>query len=156
MGIAITLKEFFEDHGIEVEAIEHPRTASSLMTSEAAHVPGDRMVKAVLLGDDEGYVLALIPATHRLEIEKLDILLGRKLSLISEDEVASAFSDCETGSIPPLGDVYGVETWIDSSLWEQSEVFFESGDHAVLIRMMGTKFRELLGVKTPVNMSYHL
>ena len=156
MGIAITLKEYLADHGAHYESIQHARTASALQTSEVAHVPGDRMVKSVLLGDNQSYVMALIPATHRLEIDRLNKLLERDLKLMSEQEVAGAFSDCDVGSIPPLGEAYGIETWVDPMLLNQPEVFFESGDHGVVIRMDGDKFRELLGEPHSARISHHL
>ncbi len=156
MGIAITLKEYLAEHNSSYEEILHTRTSSTLQTSEAAHVPGDRMVKPVLLGDEDRYLLALIPATHRLEIDRLSEALGRKLELIPENEVASAFSDCELGAIPPVGDAYGIETWVDSSLVDLPEVYFESGDHEVLIRMDGEQFRKLLGEATPAQISHHI
>ena len=156
MGIAITLKEYLANHGTEYELIKHGRTGSALETSASAHVPGDRMVKTILLGDEERYFLALIPATHHLDIDKLNQILQRKLRLVPEDELASAFSDCEVGSVPPVGEAYGIETLADSSLMDQPELFFESGDHGVLIRVDNTVFKDLVVGATPVHISEHL
>ena len=156
MGIAITLREYLDDHAASYEAIEHTRTASTLESAEAAHIKGDQMVKSVLLGDDQSYLMALIPATHRLDIQDLEHSLGRRLEMVSEAEVSSAFSDCETGSIPPFGEAYGIETWVDRDLLNQKEVFFESGDHKVLIRMEGDKFRELVGDMSMTHISHHI
>ena len=156
MGIAITLKEYLMDHGAHFDVIEHVRTTSSLETSEVARVPGDRLAKTVLLGDEDRYLLAVIPATHRLEISKLSELVKHRLELISESEMAGAFSDCEVGAMPPLGEAYGIDTWVDPSLLEQPEVYFESGDHCALIRMSGDEFRELLKDSKQIPMSHHI
>ncbi len=156
MGIAITLKEFFDNHKTAYELIPHPRTASTLESSEVAHVPGDRMVKSVLLGDQERYLLALIPATHHLNINRVNKMLGRDLKLIEEDEISGAFSDCEVGAIPPVGEAYGIDTLLDSSLANQKELFMESGDHSLLIRVEGSAFMDLLGEEEPVVISEHL
>ncbi|MES9899623.1 MAG: YbaK/EbsC family protein [Sedimenticola sp.] len=156
MGIAITLKEFFENHQTAYELIPHPRTASTLESSEVAHIPGDRMVKGVLLGDQDQYMLALIPATHHLNIGRVNQILGRKLELITEDELASAFSDCEVGAIPPVGEAYGIETLLDSNLADQAELYLESGDHSVLIRMEREAFLDIVGGKEGLAISEHL
>ncbi|MES9966691.1 MAG: YbaK/EbsC family protein [Sedimenticola sp.] len=156
MGVAITLREYLSDHAASYETIAHPRTASALQTSEVSHVPGDRMVKSVLLGDDDSYVMALIPASHRLDIEHVNDTIGRELDLMPETEVAGAFTDCEVGSIPPVGEAYGIETLVEPCLLDEPEVFFESGDHGVLIRMSGEQFRELLGEAARTEMSHHL
>lgn len=156
MGIAITLKEYLMDHGAHFDIIEHVRTTSSLETSEVVRVPGDRLAKTVLLGDEDRYLLAVIPATHRLEINKLSDVVKHRLELISESEMAGAFSDCEVGAMPPLGEAYGIDTWVDPSLLEQPEVYFESGDHCALIRMTGDEFRDLLKDSRQIPMSHHI
>jgi Ala-tRNA(Pro) deacylase len=156
MGIAITLAEYLTEHESSYEVIEHVRTSSSLEASEVTHIPGDQMVKCVLLGDSDRYLLAVIPATHRLDMDKLGTLSGRKLELISEGEMASAFSDCEVGAMPPLGDAYGIEVWVDPCLVAQPEIYFESGDHCNLIKMAGPEFRDLIQDAVSVPMSYHI
>ena len=156
MAIAITLKEYLADQHVHYDVVDHRRTKSTLESAEAAHVPGAQVAKTVLLGDDEGYLLAVIPSTHRLEIDRLGELLGRKLALLAEDEVASAFTDCELGSIPPLGSPYGIETVVDVSLFEQPEIYFESGDHGELIHLRGDQFRSLLADVPAHRISCHL
>ena len=47
MAIAITLKEYLEDHGTPYEEVPHTRTGCTLETSEVAHIPGDKMGKPV-------------------------------------------------------------------------------------------------------------
>ncbi len=156
MGIAITLKEYLADHNTQYEQVPHRRTSSTLEASEAAHISGDQMVKPVLLGDANRYFLALIPATHRLEIDKLNKLLGRNLVLMPEVEVARAFSDCEVGSIPPVGDAYGIETWVDSSLVSQSDLYCESGDHQLLLHLNVDEFKSLFDETLPAQICHHI
>ncbi|AKH20162.1 aminoacyl-tRNA deacylase [Sedimenticola thiotaurini] len=156
MGIAITLKEYLTDHGSSYQVIEHIRTNSALETSEVAHVPGDRLAKSVLLGDEDRYLLAVIPATHRLDLEKLSDLARHRLQLITESEMAGAFSDCEIGAMPALGEAYGIDTWVDPALLEQPEVYFEGGDHQALIKMSGEDFRNLLKDSQQIPISRHI
>jgi Ala-tRNA(Pro) deacylase len=156
MAIAITLKEYLQNHGISYDIIDHRRTDSTLNSAEAAHVPGDRMAKSVLLGDDESYLLAVLPATHRLEMGQLTALTGRKLTLITEDELQLAFTDCETGAVPPTGIPYGIETLVDSSLLKQPDLYFESGDHGKLIHITSEKFKALESDAKVAEFSSHL
>ena len=142
MAIAITLKEYLDEHGLDYQVIDHTRTDSALASSEAAHVPGDRMAKSVLLGDNETYLLAVVPATYRVKLEEIARLTGRRFRLITEEEVESAFSDCEIGAIPPMGVPYGIETLIDSRLMAQpGGVYCESGDHGKLLHLTQDNFR---------------
>ncbi|MCU7916875.1 MAG: YbaK/EbsC family protein [Candidatus Thiodiazotropha sp. (ex Dulcina madagascariensis)] len=156
MAIAITLQEYLQNHETDYEVIEHRRTDSALHTAEAAHIPGDRMAKSVLLGDDESYVLAVIPATHHVVLDDLAQLTGRNLFLISEEELQQAFADCETGAVPPTGMPYGIETVVDACLLQQPDLYFESGDHGKLIHISIENFRELEADAVVAEFSQHL
>ncbi|MEW8014900.1 MAG: YbaK/EbsC family protein [Candidatus Sedimenticola endophacoides] len=156
MGISITLREYLEEHAASYRIVQHPPTCSTLEAAESAHIRGDQMIKSVLLGDDDSYVMALIPSIHRLDLADIQQLLGRRVQMVPEDEVSSAFSDCETGSIPPFGEAYGIETWVDDRLLAENEVYFESGDHSLLIQLDGGKFRELAGERVLGRISHHL
>jgi len=156
MSIAITLREYLADHDTHYEEVPHRPTGSTLETSEVAHISGDKMVKPVLLGDADCYFLALIPATRRLEIDTLNERLGRHLALMPEIEVARAFADCELGSIPPVGGAYGIETWADASLIDQPDLYFESGDHKLLLHIYADDFKSLFDETLPAEICPHI
>ena len=156
MGIATTLQDYLESRGIAYEVVEHPHTNSALRAAEAAHVPGDRVAKPVLLGDDDSYLLAVIPATHRLDVDRLNQTMARSLQMLPEDEIDATFSDCERGAIPAIGEAYGVDVVIDPSLVHQPDIYFESGDHEHLIRMAGDDFRGLMSNAPRAQVSHHL
>ena len=156
MGIATTLQEFLESRGIAYDLVEHPHTDSAMRAAEAAHVPGNQVAKSVLLGDDHSYLLAVIPATHRLELDRLNQMLARSLEMLPEDEIEATFSDCERGAIPAIGEPYGVDMVVDPALIQQTDVYFESGDHEHLIHMNGEVFRSLLEHVPRAPVSHHL
>ena len=156
MAIATTLQDYLESRGIAYDVVEHPHTDSAMRAAEAAHVPGDQVAKPVLLGDDHSYLLAVIPATHRLELDRLNQMLARSLEMLPEDEIEATFSDCERGAIPAVGEPYGVDVVVDPALIHQSDVYFESGDHEHLIHMDGEVFRGLMEHAPRAHVSHHL
>ena len=74
MNIATRLKQYLDSTGISYECIHHPRTATTLAAARKANVPADDVAKCVLLGDDQGYLLALLPASHRLDLDEIERL----------------------------------------------------------------------------------
>ena len=148
MAVAMSLRAFFDAHPLAYDAIHHDHAESSQRAAAAAGQPGDKVAKCVLLRDEEGYLLAVLPATHRLHLGQLHRWLNRSLGLATEREVAQLFEDCEIGAIPPTGLLYDVDTVVDESLLAQSDVYFEAGDHGQLIHMRMPDFRKLLGDAT--------
>jgi Ala-tRNA(Pro) deacylase len=157
MPLSPTLKQYLDEHHVMYDTTRHRRTVSSSRTAQAAHVRGDTLVKSVILKDDAGrFVLAAMPATHRLDIGKLDRQLHRSLGLATETELAELFRDCDLGAIPPVGSAYGVETVMDDSLTEPADVYFEAGDHEELVHMSSEQFRLLMSGVQHFPLSHHV
>jgi Ala-tRNA(Pro) deacylase len=144
MAIPTTLREFFTRQGTDFSVVAHARTGSSRETATTAHIPGDRVAKAVMVEDEAGYLMVVIPATHRLHLGRLHKALGREIGLATEGELRALFPDCEQGAIPPLGAAYGIDTVVDDALLQQTDVYLEAGDHERLIRLSGGEFRALM------------
>jgi Ala-tRNA(Pro) deacylase len=113
-------------------------------TAEAAHVPGDRLAKTVVIHLEDGYVLAVVPSNHRVDLGDLQELLGRRLGLAAETEVGRLFGDCDLGAVPPVGAAYGLPAVVDRSLSGLDRVWFEGGDHRTLISVTGADFDRLM------------
>ena len=144
MAIALTLKEYLTNNEIDYDVITHKPTSSTMATAEVAHVPGDQLAKSVILEDEQGYLMVVLPTTHYVELGVISRQLNRRLGLATEDELADLFWDCDVGSVPPVGEAYGIEVLMDESLGSCPDVYFEAGDHTHLIHVSGKGFRELL------------
>ena len=156
MAIAITLKEYLDTAGTDYDVVPHTYTTSSMSIAESAHIPGDKLVKAVLLEDEDGYVLAVVPATHHLDLGRISELLNRRLGLATEDELGNIFTDCDLGAIPPIGNAYGIEVVMDECLKDCDEVYFEAGDHIELVHMNTDAFMKLMKRASVTRISHHL
>ncbi len=143
MAIAPSLQQYLAEHGVTYDVLAHAPTLSSMRTAEASHVPGDRLAKAVVLKQEAGYLLVVLPASHRLSLDDLRAWLDRRVELATEGEIETLFRDCACGAVPAIGAPYGMETIIDDSIAAQPDVYFEGGDHATLVHMTGKQFAEL-------------
>lgn len=144
MGLALTLQQYLDDKHIDYDVLKHKRTCSSEGTAHASHVPGERLAKAVVLTREGGFVVAVVPACARVELHSIERILRCPVELASEDEIAEIFPDCEAGAIPPIGEAYAVEAFIDETLDGQPDVYLEGGDHRSLVHISGDQFRELM------------
>jgi Ala-tRNA(Pro) deacylase len=147
MTIASTVQRYLESRGIAYAIRNHPVTGSSSETAQSAHISGNRIAKTVVLRDGavgDGYLLAVLPASHHLSLDLLQKWLGRSVALASEQEIGKLFPDCDLGAIPPFGEAYGLDVVLDDSLAGHDEICFEGGDHRTLIRVGGAQFRQLM------------
>ena len=142
MPIAQTLKKYLTKKRVKYDVIAHELTNSSMRTAEACHIPGDRLAKAVLLRDEMGYAIAVLPASRHIPLSHLKRQFA-DVRLASEREIAELFQDCARGAIPALGECYGLDTVIDASIEDQPEIYIEGGDHATLVHMSQEQFAGL-------------
>lgn len=156
MAIAPTLQSFLASKSIEYDVISHEPTMSSTHTAEACRISGDRLAKAVLLRDANGFVLAILPASRHIRLGDLDQKLGFDVALASEQEIDQLFGDCAHGAVPAAGECYGLDVIVDDSLDDQPEIYLEGGDHATLVHMTGTQFARLTGGARRGRFSAHM
>jgi Ala-tRNA(Pro) deacylase len=156
MTIAASVQDHLNREGVRFETIPHEHTRDSTHSAQAAHIPGDQLAKCVMLEDAQGYVMAVLPATHKVDLGAVHRQLDRKLGLATDRELADLFKDCEPGAIPPLGRAYGIETILDESLTGAADVYFEAGDHETLVHVTGPDFQRLMADTPRGEISHHV
>ena len=144
MAVARKLATYLDRLGVEAEVLAHRRTATAAGTAKVSQLPGDRLAKGVLLRDGVGYLLAVIPASHHIDLDAIQRLCGRPLTLADEDETGRMFPDCELGAVPPIGAPYGLPVLVDDAFASQADVYFEAGDHVSLVHVSGEQFAGLM------------
>ena len=145
MSIAATQQRYLVQQKANYGLMLHPFTGSSQETAKATRISEDHIAKAVVVKDVSDYAIIVIPASKWLKMDYLRFQLNRDLQLATEDDIADLFDDCERGAVPPLGPAYGIETLLDVSLTGVADVFFEAGDHELLVHLRGDRFQTLLG-----------
>jgi len=156
MAMAIKLKDYLDSAGVHYDLLEHPYAVTAMHIADEAHVSGEDMAKAVLLNDGESFVLAVVPATHQVQLGKMRKNYNRYMSLALEQEIDDLFADCDVGAVPPIGLAYGVDVIFDNSLYDRQDVYFESGDHTGLVHVTGREFLNLLGNARHGEISRHI
>jgi len=144
MAIAARLKWYLDSRNLDYELVHHDPTSTSLESAITSRVPGGKVAKCVLLEDERGYLLAVVPASCRVLLKEVERQLHRRMSLASELELAQLFEDCRPGAVPPAGPAYGIPTLVDDSLLRLPDLYFEAGDHEDLVHLTGDHFRQLL------------
>jgi len=143
MNISPTLVNQLNKHQLAYETIHHRYSISSLNTAHSSHVPARQLVKPVILHDQQGYLMALVPSNKYVHLNMLNMALNRNMALANEAEVSALFSDCDFGAIPPVGDAYGMKTIVDNELSECTDIYMEAGNHTDVLHLSGDAFQTL-------------
>ena len=142
-------QEFLQQHQANFQVVVHAEAFDAAHVAQATGTRGDEVAKAVLLRANHGfrYVVAVLPSTHRVDLDALSRALGgAQVQLASDTEVAQRCPDCELGVMSPFGSQYGAETIVDKSLTIDEEILFEGNTHHEAIRM---KYADFCRIETP-------
>ncbi len=145
MGLPVNIRDFLDRQQVAYETLLHPRTATLAQAADACDLPISQLVRAVILVDAQGLLMAVLPADHVLDFDALSTLLHRDLELVPGNQLTTIFSDCEPRSYPPLAPAYDLDVIIDEAVDKLDIVTFEPGVHTTLLQVSRDNFHKLLG-----------
>jgi len=139
------LKEFLDAQGVKYVSIVHSKAYTAMQVAESAHIRGKDLAKTVMVWMDGKLVMAVLPATQQVHLERLRKGAGaEELELAQEHDFKDVFPGCEVGAMPPFGNLYGMPVLVDPRLAEDQEIAFNAGSHSELIRLAYQDFEHLV------------
>lgn len=150
------LVQYLDENHIPYQIIHHSKAYTAQQIASSAHIPGRELAKTVIVKTNYKLMMIVLPASHKLDFDLLAESLGvKKVSLAAEREFKDIFDECETGAMPPFGNLYGIDVYFAESLIDDEEIVFNSGTHTELIRVGIDDFDRLVHPKV-LNCSYKL
>jgi Ala-tRNA(Pro) deacylase len=148
--------EFLDKSGVRYEVTKHKPTFTAQGMAAAEHEPGKYVAKPVIVKADDDYVMCVLPACYKIDLDALKKQLkAKKVDLAGEKDMGKMFDDCELGAEPPFGNLYDLPTIIDKTLEDDDHIMFQCGSHEKAIRMSMTDYLKLVEPKV-LEFSYHV
>ena len=146
MPIPAHICRLLDSRHISYQACTHSRAYTAQGTAQAQHLSGKRLAKVVIVVlENRKLVMAVVPANYRVDLDKLGQILNTGwIRLATEDEFKDAFPGCELGAMPPLGNIYHLDVWLDDALRSHMDIAFNAGTHSELIQMSFADFEQLV------------
>ncbi|MBI3324613.1 MAG: YbaK/EbsC family protein [Candidatus Omnitrophica bacterium] len=145
MAISAALKTLLQKHRVKFKAQRHAVVYTAQEIAAAEHVPGAQWAKCVLIRTNTGFWLAVLPATHLIDLSALKRGLGvSKIALASEADIRRTFPDVEIGAMSAFGNLYQVPVVVDLALADCSEIVCNAGTHTDTISVTYRDFEELV------------
>ncbi len=142
------LKEFLDSNQVKYVTISHSAAYTAQEIAASAHVPGKELAKTVMVKVDGQLAMAVLPASFKVDLQHLKDASGAKsVELANEREFRDMFPGCETGGMPPFGNLYGMEVFVSAKLAEDDEIAFNAGSHTELVKLAYEDFARLVKPK---------
>lgn len=138
------LKEFLDSNKVKYIALKHSPAYTAQEVASSAHIKGKELAKTVIIKIDGAMAMAVLPASYRVDLNALkEVAKAKKVELASEKEFRDLFPECETGAMPPFGNLYEMDVYVASSLAEDENIAFNAGTHTELIQLSYEDFKKL-------------
>ena len=142
------LKEFLDREKIKYVSIVHSTAYTAQEVAASTHITGKELAKTVIVKLDGQMAMAVLPANRKIVLQDLREVTGSdQVKFASEEEFKAQFPECETGAMPPFGNLYGMEVYAAASLADNDEIAFNAGSHTEVIKLAYSDFERLVRPK---------
>lgn len=149
MSVPKRIREFLDSHKVYYQFCTHSPAYTAQGVAHAQHISGKEVAKVVVVVAGGRKLMAVVPASHRVELEQLARITGEtEVRLSTEEEFQHLFPDCELGAMPPFGNLYEMEVFMDEALKTSSSITFNAGTHMETIQMGLGDFERLVKPRT--------
>jgi Ala-tRNA(Pro) deacylase len=156
MTILKKLKDYLEKNRVRYEVGVHEMLYTAQEIAAALHVPGKEMAKVVMVKADGKMTMLVLPASYRVDTKKLKKILNcKRLGISKEKDFEDLFPDSEIGAMPPLGNLYDLEVWVDQVLTKDEFIVFQAGSHVETLKIKYSDYARLVNPKVG-DFSVHL
>lgn len=139
------LKEFLDQNNIRYETIAHDEAYTTQEVAAAAHIPGRQVAKTVMVKIDGAMAMVVLEAPDHVSLSRLKEVAGaQSVELAGEDEFKGLFPNCEPGAMPPFGNLWDLDVFVDQRLREDEQIAFNAGTHSELMRLAYSDFERLV------------
>jgi len=131
----VKLLDYLNENGVDFTVMHHDEYYTAQEEAAAQGLSGHMFAKTVVVRAGDEHVLLVLPASERVDFERLAAALGAEAQIASEKEMAALFEGCDVGAEPPFGSQYGVPTYVDTSLEGCKTIVFRAGTHDKTVKM---------------------
>lgn len=111
------LRDFLDSYDIKYLVISHSVAYTAQGIAAMVHLSGKKLAKTVIVRIDGTLAMAVVPASFHVDLDLLrDASGARVVEVATEREFKDVFPDCETGAMPPFGNLYSMAVYADASL----------------------------------------
>ena len=136
---------YLDEHGVRYAHTTHSRAYTAEEVAAAEHLPAHRLAKTVVCRDEDSYLMVVVPADSHVDIAQLRTAIGvPRVSLADESELCELFPGAELGSMPALGNLFGLRVYLDREVASQGFIAFNAGTHRDVIHMRSADFQHLV------------
>jgi Ala-tRNA(Pro) deacylase len=124
------LKSYLDEKRVNYEVLHHREVFTMPEIASVLHEKGAYVAKVFMAWVDGRLLMLVLPAHAHVDFNRVKSMLSATSARRArEDEFADIFPDCEVGAMPPFGNLYNLQVYIDHALTRVPHLVFQAGSH---------------------------
>lgn len=145
MAKASDLQRYLNNNGIPYQIIEHDPAFSAHGVSVATHVAEKEIAKTVILQIDGKFWMTVLRGDYKINLHMIkQAFAAHHVHLAHEEDLNTLFPDCQLGTMPPFGNLYGVPVLVDQALADDDQISFNACCYTKVVKIKYEDFRRLV------------
>lgn len=143
MSIPTRVTTYLKKAKVPFETVAHRTVFTAYDLAATLREKLENIGKTLLIKADGRYLLAMMPASRRLDLVKLKKLLGAKAVRIAKESDMERELKVKPGAITPFGSLHKLEVFADRSLMKARSVILGAGSFTESLRLKVKDFLKL-------------
>jgi len=144
------IKKILDTNNVWFEVFEHKpvRTseeAAKIRTGYTLHQGAKALIVRVKSSGEKRFVMLVVPGDKRLDNKKVkSVLEATDVRFASETEVKEVTGGVLPGGVPPFGNLFGLQVYVDPGVLGNKRIVFNAGDRRVSLGMKSEDYFSLV------------
>ena len=143
---SLLIKNNYWFETFEHEPVRTSEEAARVRTGYTLHQGAKAIIIRVKNNEtDKKFVMLVFPADLKFNKEKVKNVLNIKdIRFATPEEISSLTGGVEIGGVPPFGNLFNLEVFVDPKLFENEKIVFNAGDRRFSIAMKSEDYKSLV------------
>jgi len=139
------LTEFLDSSNVSYTTNNHLPTYTAQDLAQTMHISGHNVAKTIIVNIDNKLVMVVLPACEEINLSALqDALNAKHVEIAKESAFEDCFPLCDTGSMPPFGNLYGMDVIVSSTLAHDEVITFNAGNYTEVVNMSFADYKKIV------------
>jgi len=144
------VSNLLDKNKIKYKELKHKKVYTGRDKANTLKIKKSLVMKTVVLKADRQYLIVTVPCEKIIDIQKAKKILSskekkiKKVGFAKEKWIKENLKGIKTGSIPPFGLLWKIDTMIDRSVLRAKKAVFNSGNHYFSIEMDGNVLKKVV------------
>jgi len=127
MSLPQKVQKYLDKHDIDYEELAHKTVYTAYDAASTLKKELKKIAKNLLVQVDKSYVLIIVPADKRIDLNKIKKAMGAKKVSIPKEKVMIKVLKVKPGVVSSFGKLHKVETMIDKTMAKTKDMVFATG-----------------------------